>query len=170
MISDYKNVLAIYLAYIGCYGGKHYLKFGKTNDFVQRDLKQHRKMYKEFNVIKIWETLANDLVENNIKDNFLSKNILTSLTKEELGIKCKEKTKRELVLLNEVNDLDYCINMIDYVVKNTVLPQEQKYKETINELKLQNEIQTQRMRIEHLEEMNCHLKDNINDLRNRTKR
>jgi len=69
-LSNYKNKLAVYLAYIGKYKGKHVLKFGKSNDFVKRDLEQHRKMYKKFNVIRIWETLANDLVEENIKTNF----------------------------------------------------------------------------------------------------
>ena len=172
MISDYKNKLAVYLAYIGKYKGKHVLKFGKTNDFVTRDLKQHRKMYKKFNVIKIWETLANDLVENNIKDNFLSKNMLTALTKEELEITCKEKKKRELVILNEVNDLNYCIDMIETVVKTTIIPQEQQYKEKIKELTSQQyvaELKHKNNLLEtenaHLKEMNQQLKDNIKDLR-----
>jgi len=170
MISDYKDKLAVYLAYIGFYKGKHVLKYGKTNDFVARDLQQHRKMYKQFNVIRIWESLANDAIENNIRDNFLSKNMSMTLTREELKITCKEKTKRELVALNEVNGLDYCLNMIDYVVKNTVIPQEQKYKEEINELKMQNEINALKMRVEHLEEMNKHLKENIVDLRRGSKK
>jgi len=58
---DDKDKLAIYLAYIGKYKGHHILKFGKSNDFVKRDLEQHRKMYKKFNVIQIWSTLSNDL-------------------------------------------------------------------------------------------------------------
>ena len=162
-ISSYKNKLAIYLAYIGEYKGKHILKFGKTNDFVKRDLTQHRKMYKIFNVIKIWETLANDLVEDNIKANFASVNMLSALTKKELKIDCKEKTKRELVAINEVNGLDYCIKMIDTVVAETVLPQENKYYAEIEKLKHEKELQAQQ--IKHLEEMNMQLKENIKDLR-----
>jgi len=177
MLSNYKDILAVYLAYIGEYNGKHILKFGKSNDFVRRDLMEHRKMYKTFNVIKIWETLANDLVETNIKYNFMSKNMLTTLTKKELNIKCNEQTKRELVILNEVNDLDYCLNMINTVVNTTVLPQELKYKNEIKnmvsnqefiELKHKNELLESK--IEHLEEMNTQLKGNINDLRNRRKK
>lgn len=174
MISDYKDKHAVYLAYIGEYNGKHILKFGKSNDFVRRDLNEHRKMYKTFNVIKIWETMANDLVETNIKYNFMSKNMLTSLTKKELKIKCNEQTKRELVILNEVNDLDYCLHMIDNVVNTTILPQELEYKNKIKnmasdkelvELKHRNELLE--AKVEHLKEINDQLKDNINDLRNK---
>jgi len=171
MLSNYKDTLAVYLAYIGEYNGKHILKFGKSNDFVRRDLLEHRKMYKTFNVIKIWETMANDLVETNIKYNFMSKNMLTSLTKKELGIKCNEQTKRELVLLNEVNDLDYCLNMIDTVVNTTVLPQELKYKNEIKNMASQQEIlelkhknELLEAKIESLKELNDQLKDNIKDL------
>ena len=172
MLSNYKDILAVYLAYIGEYNGKHVIKFGKSNDFVRRDLIEHRKMYKTFNVIKIWETMANDLVETNIKYNFMSKNMLTSLTKKELGIKCSEQTKRELVILNEVNDLDYCLNMIDNVVLTTVLPQELKYKNEIKnmacdkeivELKHKNELLE--AEIKYLNDMNNQLKENIKDLR-----
>jgi hypothetical protein len=87
-LSNYKNILAVYLAYIGEYNGKHILKFGKSNDFVKRDLEQHRKMYKKFNVMKIWDTLANDLVEESIKTNFASKQMLIMLTKKQLNINC----------------------------------------------------------------------------------
>jgi len=177
ILSNYKDILAVYLAYIGEYNGKHILKFGKSNDFVRRDLLEHRKMYKTFNVIKIWETMANDLVETNIKYNFMSKNMLTSLTKKELGIKCNEHTKRELVLLNEVNDLNYCLNMIDTVVNTTVLPQELKYKNEIKNMTSQQEIlelkhknELLEAKIESLKELNDQLKDNIKDLRNKKKR
>ena len=168
LISNYKDKLAIYLAYIGEYKGKHILKFGKTNDFVTRDLGQHRKMYKIFNVIKIWETLANDLVENNIKANFASMGMLTALTKKELKIDCKEKTKRELVIINEVHGLDYCIKMIDTVVAETVLPQENKYHAEIE--KKDHTIELQAQEINHLKEMVTQLNENIKDLRHRRRR
>jgi prophage antirepressor-like protein len=150
MLSDYKDKLAIYLAYIGEYLGKHILKFGKSNDFVRRDLKEHRKMYKQFNVIKIWETISNDLVEESIKYNFLSKNMLITLTNKELKINCPEKTKRELVRLDEINDLDYCLNMIDNVVKNKVIPQEQDYKNKIKEIETEKELIELRCENKHL--------------------
>lgn len=166
-LSNYKNKLAVYLAYIGKYKGKHILKFGKSNDFVKRDLDQHRKMYKKFNVIKIWETLANDLVEENIKTNFASKQMLITLTKDQLNIECKEATKRELVVLNEVNDLDYCLDMINTVVTTTILPQENKYLEEIKEQKHKYELIKSENK--HLKEMNAQLKDNLNDLRKKQK-
>lgn len=163
LLSNYKNKLAVYLAYIGKYNGKHILKFGKSNDFVKRDLEQHRKMYKKFNVIKIWETIANDLVEENIKTNFASKQMLIALTKKQLDINCKEATKRELVVLNEINDLDYCIQMIESVVRNTILPQENKYLDEIREYK--HKLELFEMETKHLKEINKQLTENIQDLR-----
>ncbi|BCS83790.1 BRO-N domain-containing protein [Cotonvirus japonicus] len=162
-LSDFCNVPAIYLTYIGEYNGKHVLKFGKSNDFVNRDLNQHRKMYKKFNVIKIWETMANDLVETKIKTNFASKGMLTVLSKKILGIKCKEETKRELVVLNEVNGLDYCINMISEVVKNTKFPQEHKYEDEIKELN--NKYNYALKTIKLLEDNNQNLKESVQNLK-----
>lgn len=150
ILSDYKGKLVVYLAYIGKYKNMHILKFGKSNDFVKRELDQHRKMYKEFVVLKIWPTLANDLAEEHIKVNFASKNMQVILTRKELGIDCKEAIQRELISLNEINDLDYCINMIDTVVANTKLPQENKYLEEIRETK---------HKVDLLTEENTHLKE-----------
>lgn len=150
ILSDYKGKLVVYLAYIGKYKNMHILKFGKSNDFVKRELDQHRKMYKEFVVLKIWPTLANDLAEEHIKVNFASKKMQVILTRKELEIDCKEAIQRELISLNEINDLDYCLNMIDTVVANTKLPQENKYLEEIRESK---------HKVDLLTEENAHLKE-----------
>uniref|UniRef100_A0A6G6AB07 Bro-n domain-containing protein n=1 Tax=Borely moumouvirus TaxID=2712067 RepID=A0A6G6AB07_9VIRU len=174
MLSDYQNIPAIYLAYIGKYNNKHILKYGKSNDFVTRDLEQHRIMYKKFNVIKIWETMANDKVESKIKINFASKNMSTVLSKKELGIKCKQATKRELVVLNEVNDLEYCLNMIDNVVKNTTLPQEDEYIKTINNWEHKYELlnvkyESSQEKYKLLEKNNKNLKENNKLLKEKLK-
>jgi len=71
MLSDYDDKSVIYLAYIGKHKGKHVLKFGLSDNFARRDIKEHRKTYKIFNVIKIWETAAQKKVETKIKENFL---------------------------------------------------------------------------------------------------
>lgn len=89
--------------------------------------------------------------------------MLTALTKEELKIKCKEKEKRELVILNEVNDLDKCLKMIDDVVAKTKLPQENEYLNEINEWKRKYELLEAKYN-EKLERIN-ELKENLNDLR-----
>jgi len=78
--------------------------------------------------------------------------------------------------LNEINNLDYCLNMIENVVKTTILPQEEEYIDKIKTLTLEKElieIKHQKNILEeknkHLEEMNKQLKDNINDLRRKVK-
>lgn len=67
ILSNYDNHPVIYFAYVG----KHIviinsiekeediIKFGQTRKMNQRDLDEHRKFYNKFNVLGIWETLAN---------------------------------------------------------------------------------------------------------------
>ena len=69
-----------------------------------------------------------------------------------------------MVILDEVNDLDYCINMIDEVVRTTKLPEEKEMQDKMKEL--QHEIELLRKDNERLKEMNIQLKENIKDLRN----
>jgi len=78
----------------------------------------------------------------------------------------KTSNKRELVTLNEVNDLDYCIDMMDDVIKNTVSPVEMEYKKQIKELKNEQKINLLKAENIHLKELNERLKENIRDLRN----
>lgn len=156
MISGYYNKHVVYLAYVGEYNKKHYLKFGISHNFVQRDLEQHRKNFKTFNVIKIWETLAKNLVEESIKHNCLSKGILTSMKKKDIHVKCKDNGKdqsiRELIVLNEVNGIDYCIKMIDDLVANTKIPQEMIYIEKMKENEHKSEIDKLKHEIELITE------------------
>ena len=79
MLSDWKNKNCVYLAYIGKFDGhNHILKFGESSDFPRRELVEHRRDFKIFNVLGIWETLANKIVEKKLKTNFASKNMLTT--------------------------------------------------------------------------------------------
>lgn len=150
MLSDWHNKNCVYLAYIGCHSGNHILKFGISCDFVRRELVEHRAFYKTFNVIKIWESLANKTVEDKLKTNFSSKNMLTTLRIK--GNNGKILQKRELVRLNEVNGLNYCLNMIDSVVKKTITPHETELHEQIKELKHEKEKELMEQKIKHLEE------------------
>ena len=135
-LSDYENTAVVYLAYIGEYNGKYKIKWGNSENFVRRDLKEHRNTFKVFNVMGIWKTLAHLAVERKMKINFESKNMVTPLTlKTKVKGISKKSRKVEIITLNEVNNLDYCLNMIENVVKNTIPVQELKYIETIKELK-----------------------------------
>jgi len=84
----------------------------------------------------IWKTMAYKTVEDKIKTNFESKNMITPL---KIQKKNKKGTiisnKKEIVTLDEINNLDYCLNMIENVVKTTTLPQELEYIDKIKELK-----------------------------------
>jgi len=139
ILSDWNNIDCVYIAYIGIHDDKHYLKLGRSYDFPRRDLVEHKKFYKIFNVLKIWKTIANETVEAHMKMNFASKNMLTSLKIK--GPDGKIKKKNELVLLNQVNDLEYCISMIDNVVNNTVSPLEQFLRDEVKDLKHKNKHQ-----------------------------
>lgn len=100
MLSDYENNPVVYFAYIDEYNDKHKMKWGFSKNFVRRDLDEHRKDFKIFNVMGIWKSLAYQTVEDK---KIKGKTITT--------------TKKEIITLDEVNNLDYCLNMIDNLVK-----------------------------------------------------
>jgi len=145
ILSNYDNRPVIYFAYVGEHvviingvtKKEHVIKFGLTRKMSQRELDQHRNFYSVFNVLGIWETLANVEVETKIKRNFKSMNMLVDL-KIKGKKKEKEENRTEHIVLNEVHDLDYCLKMIDNVVKTTTLPKEEEYKNKITELENEN--------------------------------
>ena len=177
ILSQFDNKQVVYLAYVGKHiviihgisKEYHVIKFGITRKIAERDLDQHRKYYKVFNVLGIWETLANAEVEDKLKTNFASKCMLIDLKIKGLN-KTKEDNKREHAIINEVNGLDYCLNMIANVVEDTLNPLEVKYQQEIKDLKHKNEILETKYNaslkdIQHLETEAENLKNNINDLR-----
>jgi prophage antirepressor-like protein len=139
-LSDYANKNAIYLAYIGKYKGKYILKYGKTKDFATRDLEQHRKTFNKFNVLKVWETLACDHVEDKIKTDIKACGLDVTMTKKELGINCTSTNIRELIQINEVKNQHEVIKLVNNAIEKTILPKEQKYLDQIKDLKHENEI------------------------------
>jgi prophage antirepressor-like protein len=163
-LRNYRSVSAIYLAYIGEYDDKHILKFGKTSDFAKKDVDQYKKIYKKFNVIRIWKTLANDLVKELIKINFACKQMLIALYSTHLYIECGEVRKRELIVVNEIYDLDYCLDMIDTIVQETDLIQENKYHDKIKNIKQRCKLLE--MDNKHINKTNKKLKEKIKDLQN----
>jgi prophage antirepressor-like protein len=128
MLSSYENKHVVYLGYIGEHNKKHTLKIGESGDFPTRDLIAHRKTYGKFIVIQIWEVMANHQAEQKIKMNFKSKNMLTQL-------KFKGKNRTELVALNGINDLDYCIRMMTQVINATKSHVEINYEHKIDLLR-----------------------------------
>lgn len=135
MLSDFIGSPVFYFAYVdkhkitqnGVTKEKDIIKFGQSRKIQQRDLEEHRKFYKVFNVIGIWKTLANIEVEQRVNDNFKSLNMLIKLKIQGKNKKAEEN-KNEHIILDEVHNLDYCLNMIENVVRTTSLPQENEYK------------------------------------------
>ena len=135
MLSEYMENPCVYLAYVGKHnvtinGVKKLvgvIKYGNTVNIADRDLKQHRKKYDTFNVLGIWKTLAHIAVEKKIQYNFESLNMIIKL-------KIKDSNKREHIVLTQQHDLDYCLNMIQNVINETILPQENEYKNQIKDL------------------------------------
>lgn len=177
ILSEYDNQNVIYLAYVGKHevvvnGTKkidHILKFGKTIHISQRDLDEHRKFYETFNIVGIWRTLACDIVEKKIEKNFESNNMLVNLKIKGKNTKT-EKNKREHIVLNQINNLDYCLKMIESVIDNTKLPQENEYINKIDKLENQNKFLTQQYessldKIKNLNNNIENLSNNIEDLR-----
>lgn len=169
-LSDFDNKPVIYLAYIGKHKitlngitkAEHILKFGLTRKMSRRDLEEHRKFYETFNVLGIWETLSNFEVEDQLKKNFESKGMLVDIQIKGRNKK-KEENRTEHIIINEVKNLDYCLNMIENVVKQTVNPLEQKYHNKIKELTHENEILKQKVTL--FESMIRELKRTVKFLR-----
>jgi hypothetical protein len=88
-----------------------------------------------------------------------------TMTKKELGIECNGKTKRELIKIDEVKNLQYCIKIIDKVINNTILPKEQKYIDQIKDLI--HDKQLLEVKLQHRDEMLHSLKDTIKILKNK---
>lgn len=182
MLSEFMGSPCVYFSYVGKHKivingitkEEHVIKYGETRNMDKRDLKQHRKFYKTFNMLGIWKTLANVEVESQIEANFQSLNMLVDLKIKGMNKK-NEENKREHIILTEKHDLDYCLNMINNVVKNTSLPQENELKKEITNLKHKNELQLQKNnyledKVSHLQDQIKLLKENINDLRTKTKK
>lgn len=161
MLSNWIEINCIYLAYIGEIGGKHYLKFGRSDDFPRRELVEHRKDFHTFNVLGIWKCVANVVAENYLKINFSSNNMLVKLQYK--NKKDKTVNKRELVLLNEVKDLDYCLDMIKNVIKTTISPLEKESFDKIKELEHKYELVCNKN--DYLQEINTNLRENIDQLK-----
>ncbi|AZL89738.1 hypothetical protein QKC54_gp0182 [Megavirus baoshan] len=135
LISEYKKIFAIYLAYIGEYDGIHLLIYGKTDELTKYKLLKCREKYVQFNVIRIWEILSNDIVIDNIENqfrktylfnliNFISNNstfnnIFPNLIEiifitNNLFLSAPDK---KLLIINQIYDIKYFIEIFDEIIR-----------------------------------------------------
>ena len=68
-------------------------------------------------------------------------------------------TRRELVILNEINNLDYCLNMIESVIKNTPSTLEIEHNDKIKKWRHKCELLELESEIESLKEINSQMND-----------
>jgi prophage antirepressor-like protein len=130
-LSVYSNKHVIYLAYIGYHDGQHYMKYGKSNDFPRRELKEHRKLFDKFQVVHICEVDANDEAENKLKIEWEARQMGRSLV-------IKNKNIKELIAINNANGVEMCIRTMDNICKNTKLKSQEEYESKIKELDTRN--------------------------------
>jgi prophage antirepressor-like protein len=158
-LSDLQGNPLVYLAYVGIHNGQYKLKWGLSVDFTRRDLKEHRKLFEVFNVVGIWKTLSCKMVEDAIKKNFISKNMVTPLVIDKLTKKgITKSTQTEIITLDEINNLDYCLDMIESVVKNTMWPQELGYIEKIKKLQKKHKYGILELKHKHLKKNHTQLR------------
>jgi prophage antirepressor-like protein len=131
-ITDYIDMHVVYLAYVGIFNGVHVLKFGVSGNYPRRELKEHRETYKTYNVLKIWPTIANYVVEEKIKLEMRGKKVL-------VNEKINGKNKTELIALNGIFTLDKCIKTIDKIVSKTKSVYELENEKIINDLRIENQ-------------------------------
>ncbi|ANB50340.1 hypothetical protein [Powai lake megavirus] len=135
LINEYKKIFAVYVAYVGEYDGIHLLIYGKTDELTKYKLLRCREKYIQFDVIKIWEILSNDIVINNIEDqldktyylynliNLVSKDPVFNNTYPNL-IKIISITDNlflsthvnKLLVINQKYDIEFFIKTIDEIV------------------------------------------------------
>lgn len=108
LITSYENKHVVYLAYIGKYKNEDILKFGISNNYPRRELKEHRKTFNKYNVVYIEEVERNDEVEKRLKTEFKTRNALRS-------IKIEGKIRTELIAVNEIFNVNICISLIQQI-------------------------------------------------------
>lgn len=117
----------IYIAYIGEYNMEPKIKWGYSEKFDYGILSDQMSCYEEFMVIRIWKTLSYHIANEQIK--FELRNMITPIN---IQVKSKKelvnKKVKTIITLSEIKDLDYCLKIIDKIIKNVMLPQELEYK------------------------------------------
>ncbi|BCS82856.1 BRO family protein [Cotonvirus japonicus] len=128
ILKKYHKRFAIYLAYIGEYANNHLLVFGKTDNLSAFKLATYKKIYREFNVIALWDIVANDLAEYNITKILIENNSTSvfnliknkKINEFSLPIPAEINTKN-ILILNNTRDLNYYKNIISDIVHKTKL-------------------------------------------------
>lgn len=126
-IMEYDDYPVVYLAHIEESSDGNILKFGISDNFIRRELKEHRNNFDKFDLIKIWKTPSNVEVEKKIKNALDAKRVLI---KKKIG----QKMNIELIELNDKFTIDQCISLIDEIVNTTKSKFQREFEDRITNL------------------------------------
>ena len=104
---DKKNV--IYLAYVGQVNKRDIYKYGKSSDVFNREYLAHRKTFKTFEMVNIFQTNYKDHVETLLEKELKVRNL-----HQELIINRKRQT--ELFMTTDIYPLTYVETMLKGII------------------------------------------------------
>jgi len=127
-ISDLNNENMIYIGYIGIYNNEHTFKFGISSRVVDRDFKEHKKMYGNFQIIYVKDCNNNKKVEKIFRRDL-------KLRQLHRNININNINRNELFIINKEYDITNIIKILEKIIdlhptKNEILQMKSK----INEL------------------------------------
>src|ERR1700747_606261 len=152
-LSTYTNKNVIYLAYIDKYNNEECFKFGLSSDFPRRELLEHRKTFKIFDVVYIFEADNMNELEKMLKIEFNANKILRKITID-------KKNYTEIVAFNDIFTIEPCIKLIEILNIECKSNQTIKYEKELNEKN--NQIKLLQIELKYANNI-------INDLRSQIK-
>lgn len=165
LISDYDEKPVFYLGVINI-DNEIYYKYGISRTMFNRDVKQHRKHFENFNIIYIIESSNIEEIEKKFKTILMSRELLTKIK----GYNNKEIFKtdniqeyinivKDLVKkfpLKEVEDRNNKIMLLEDTVKQKDKEENKRYQQQIETTKLEIEKlkeQTKQRELDKIEEL-----------------
>ena len=133
--------------------------YGLSSRVIDRDFKEHRKKFINFNMIYIRECDNNHVVEKLFKDELKAKKLWRSS-------KINNSNDTELFITNEIYDIDYIIKLMDTLIDNNPLKSIQERDNLIKQLENNQDFDIQKMTLE-LKLKECDVKMKEFELRQR---
>lgn len=111
----FDNKAVLYIAYIGKHKGEHLFKFGFTRNIYTRECKQHRKTFKEFQIVFIGESDNCEEIERLFKKDIKARKLHRNGD-------FNGKTQTELFTVTNKLTHEYFINFMKQLIIENQLP------------------------------------------------
>jgi prophage antirepressor-like protein len=132
-ISKFENKKVVYIGYVGKHGREYLFKYGISSKIYERDFKQHRQTFTEFEIVHIEETDNNEEIEKRFERDLKSYNIHRE-------IKLNGKKQTELFCVTARKSISMLINHMKTLVRENPLP---NLANAQNEIQKRNDIITE---------------------------